>query len=102
MKKVLLSFMLLFAATAMNAQGIVKGDMDGDGEVTITDVTSAVDVILGKAPKQQVNPYNVDNTLIVGTWYAPDGTSFTLNEDGTAKISSEDGQEEAKWFEKKI
>ena len=83
MKKVLLSFMLLFAATAMNAQGIVKGDMDGDGEVTITDVTSAVDVILGKAPKQLVNPYNVDNTLIVGTWYAPDGTSFTLNEDGT-------------------
>ncbi len=75
--------MLLFAATAMNAQGIVKGDMDGDGEVTITDVTSAVDVILGKAPKQLVNPYNVDNTLIVGTWYAPDGTSFTLNEDGT-------------------
>ena len=83
MKKALLSFMLLFAATAMNAQGIVKGDMEGDGEVTITDVTSAVDVILGKAPKQQVNPYNVDNTLIVGTWYAPDGTSFTLNEDGT-------------------
>ncbi len=75
--------MLLFAATAMSAQGIVKGDMDGDGEVTITDVTSAVDVILGKAPKQLVNPYNVDNTLIVGTWYAPDGTSFTLNEDGT-------------------
>ena len=31
MKKVLLLFLLLFAATAMNAQGIVKGDMDGDG-----------------------------------------------------------------------
>ena len=84
MKKTLFTFLLLFAATAMNAQGIVKGDMDGDGEVTITDVTSAVDVILGKAPKQLVKPYNVDNTLIVGTWYAPDGgTSFTMNEDGT-------------------
>ena len=83
MKKTLFTFLLLFAATAMNAQGIVKGDMDGDGEVTITDVTSAVDVILGKAPKQLVDPYNVDNTLIVGTWFAPDGTSFTLNEDGT-------------------
>ena len=85
MKKTLFTFLLLFAATAMNAQGIVKGDMDGDGEVTITDVTSAVDVILGKAPKQLVNPYNVDNTLIVGTWYAPDWTSFTLNEDGSIK-----------------
>ena len=72
----------------MNAQGIVKGDMDGDGEVTITDVTSAVDVILGKAPKQTisqvVDPYAVDNTLVVGTWRASDGeTSFTLNEDGS-------------------
>ena len=85
MKKTLFTFLLLFAATAMNAQGIVKGDMDGDGEVTITDVMSAVDVILGKAPKQLVKPYNVDNTLIVGTWYAPDWTSFTLNEDGSIK-----------------
>ncbi len=79
--------MLLFAATAMNAQGIVKGDMDGDGEVTITDVTSAVDVILGKAPKQTISqggdPYSVDNTLVVGTWKSSGGTSFTLNEDGT-------------------
>ena len=83
MKKTLFTFLLLFAATAMNAQGIVKGDMDGDGEVTITDAMSAVDVILGKVPKQLVKPYNVDNTLIVGTWYAPDGTSFTLYEDGT-------------------
>ncbi len=83
MKKTLFTFLLLFAATSMNAQGIVKGDMDGDGEVTITDVMSAVDVILGKASKKLVNPYNVDNTLIVGTWYAPDGTSFTLYEDGT-------------------
>ena len=87
MKKALLSFMLLFAATAMNAQGIVKGDMDGDGEVTITDVTSAVDVILGKAPKQTISqggdPYAVDNTLVVGTWKSSGGTSFTLNEDGT-------------------
>ena len=85
MKKTLFTFLLLFAATAMNAQGIVKGDMDGDGEVTITDVMSAVDVILGKASKKLVNPYNVDNTLIVGTWYAPDWTSFTLNEDGSIK-----------------
>ena len=60
MKKTLFTFLLLFAATSMNAQTIVKGDMDGDGEITITDVTGAVDVILGKAPKQtisQVGPY---------------------------------------------
>ena len=88
MKKTLLSFVLLFAATAMSAQTtIVKGDMNGDNELTIADAVSVVDVILGKASKEEISlggdPYAVDNTLVVGTWYAPDGTSFTLNADGT-------------------
>ena len=88
MKKALLSFVLLFAATAMSAQRtIVKGDMNGDNELTIADAVSVVDVILGKASKEEISlggdPYAVDNTLVVGTWYAPDGTSFTLNADGT-------------------
>ena len=92
MKKTLFTFLLLFAATAMNAQGIVKGDMDGDGEVTITDVTSAVDVILGKAPKQTISqggdPYAVDNSFVVGTWRTSDGgTSFTLYEDGSTNFT---------------
>ena len=92
MKKALFTFLLLFAATAMNAQTIVKGDMDGDGEVTITDVTSAVDVILGKAPKETVSqvgaPYAVDNSFVVGTWRTSDReTSFTLSEDGSTNFT---------------
>ena len=87
MKRTLLSFLLLFAATAMNAQTIVMGDMNDDKELTITDAVSVVDVVLGKSPKREISlvgdPYLVVNTLVVGTWYAPDGTSFTLNEDGT-------------------
>jgi uncharacterized protein YjdB len=87
MKRTLLSFLLLFAATAMNAQTIVMGDMNDDKELTITDAVSVVDVILGKAPKQTISlggdPYGVDNTLVVGTWYAPDGSSFEFKEDGT-------------------
>ena len=87
MKKALLSFMLLIAATTLNAQTIVKGDMNDDNEITVADVMSEVNVVLGKFPKQTISlggdPYFVDNTLVVGTWYAPDGTSFALNEDGT-------------------
>ena len=45
MKKALFTFLLLFAATAMNAQTIVKGDMNDDKELTITDAVSVVDVI---------------------------------------------------------
>ena len=90
MKKALFTFLLLFAATAMNAQTIVKGDMNDDKELTITDAVSVVDVILGNAPKQTIgiggDPYMVDNTLVVGTWKSSGGESFTLNEDGSTDL----------------
>ena len=91
MKKALFTFLLLFAATAMNAQTIVKGDMNDDKELTITDAVSVVDVILGNAPKQTIgiggDPYMVDNTLVVGRWKSFGGTSFTLNEDGSTNFT---------------
>ena len=78
----------------MNAQTIVKGDMNDDKELTITDAVSVVDVVLGKSPKREISlvgdPYLVDNTLVIGTWYAPDGTLFTLNEDGTGTMTMDD------------
>ena len=87
MKKTLFSLLLLFAATAVSAQEILKGDMNDDEHVTIADVTSVVNVILGKAPQEKINvsvdPYKVDNSRVVGTWYATDGSHFSLNEDGT-------------------
>lgn len=73
--------------TVVNAQTILKGDMNNDEQVSIADVTSLVNVILGKAPQEEINvggdPYKVDNSLVVGTWVAPDNSSFALNEDGT-------------------
>ncbi len=90
MKKTLISLLLLFAATAVSAQDIWKGDMNSDNEVNIADVTSLVNVVLGKAPKEKisasVDPYKVDNASVVGTWYAPDGTSFEFKEDGTTNF----------------
>ena len=90
MKKIFLqSILLFFAATTLSAQTILKGDMNDDNEVTIADVTSVVNVVLGKAPLETISagcscePYKVDNTSVVGTWYAADGTSFSFNEDGT-------------------
>ena len=52
MKKVLLSFLLLLTATAVNARTIVKGDMNGENEITIADVTIAVDVVQDRSLKQ--------------------------------------------------
>lgn len=86
-KALFLSIVALLISATLNAQTILKGDMNDDGQVTISDVTSVVNVILGKSPVEAINvggsPYTVDNSMVVGTWYAPDGTHFTLNEDGT-------------------
>ncbi len=85
--KHLISFLLLFCMTTVNAQTILKGDMNNDEQVSIADVTSLVNVILGKAPQEVISlggdPYKEDNSLVVGTWVAPGNSSFALNEDGT-------------------
>ena len=94
MKKSIL-VLSFFAAITMNGQTIVKGDMNDDGDLTITDVTSIVRVILGEAPKEYINlgngidtdPYKVDNSLVVGSWNVDNGTTLELNEDGTTNYS---------------
>ena len=87
MKKFLLSLLLMTVTIIVNAQTIVKGDMNNDGQATIADVTSLVNVVLGKTPIETVNastsPFTVDNSYVAGTWYASDGTHFTLGDDGT-------------------
>lgn len=87
MRNVLMTLLLLVAAATAGAQEIVKGDMNGDNHLTAADVTSLVNVVIGRSPKETVNlggdPYKVDNTPVVGTWCAPDDKLFTLNEDGT-------------------
>ena len=89
-KQILLAVLLLIATT-LSAQEILKGDMNNDNDVTIADVTSLVNVILGKAPQETISvgesPFKVDNSLVVGTWYATDGSHFSLNEDGTTDFS---------------
>ena len=75
MKRILLSFLLLpIIAVTSNAQ-IVLGDMNRDGIVTLSDVVTSVNVVLGKQPMTTisytdvVDPYLVDNSKIIGTWY---------------------------------
>ena len=58
MKRILsLGLLLLMIAMTGTAQ-IVKGDMNDDGVLNITDVTSSVNVILGKQAQEGVNVFN--------------------------------------------
>ena len=74
-------------AATLSAQTILMGDTNNDGQLTVADVTSTVNMVLGKSPAQTVElsgmPYRVDNSMVVGNWKAPDDSSLTLNADGT-------------------
>ena len=89
MKKTLLScFLLLVMAVTASAQ-IVKGDMNDDKTVDITDVVSSVNVVLGNQPMEVISasdildPYMVDNGKVIGTWYKTKTETVTFGEDGT-------------------
>ena len=88
MKRLLLPLMLLMIVVTCNAQ-IVKGDMNDDGVVDISDVVSSVNVVLGSQPvtyiyaSDIVDPYQVDNSKVIGTWYKSKTDKLTFNEDGT-------------------
>ena len=76
---------MLLVATTMSAQTFVKGDMNDDGEVNVADVTSVVNVAVGKSPVEtlSIDPYEVNNSSVEGTWYGPNGLHFELRADGT-------------------
>lgn len=83
MKKLVLALLLIVASVPMNAQIGLKGDMNNDGKIDLTDVTAIVNVIVGKSPAEIINVFEVDNGRVAGTWYAPDGSRFIFNADGT-------------------
>ena len=80
--------MLLLLSISANAQ-IVKGDMNDDGALDISDVVSSVNVILGSQPMSYISasdimdPYLVDNSKVIGTWYKTKTETVTFGEDGT-------------------
>jgi len=83
---VYLLLMCAMCAVAASAQAI-KGDMNDDGNIDVTDLNETVNTMLGKRAIQYVSggvdPYTVDNSLVVGTWYRTKNEHFTLNADGT-------------------
>lgn len=54
MKRLSFLTLTLFLYSSMNAQSVLKGDMNDDGQITIADVTMLVDIILGKTPSETI------------------------------------------------
>ncbi len=90
MRKILFSLFLCIACT-MQAQEILVGDMNDDNQLSMGDVSTLVNTILGKTPARTVkacscDPLTADNSAIVGTWRTMTGTEITFEADGSCSL----------------
>lgn len=92
MKKKFLLFVFAFGLLTQiaNAQ-LIKGDINDDGVLDISDINGVIATMLEKSDIQYINtggdPYMVDNARVAGTWYKTKSEHFTLNDDGTTNYS---------------
>lgn len=73
--------------SAVSYSQVVLGDMNGDGKVTVQDITECTNTVLGIKPVKTIpvgNPYASDQTTIAGSWRSISGTKLIFNTDGTA------------------
>ncbi len=91
----ILALLCGMCAQQVDAQ-LVKGDMNDDGVINIVDVNESVNTVLGNRAIQYIqvggDPYMVDNSRVVGTWYKTKSDHFTLNSDGTTDYVSDYGE----------
>ncbi len=90
MRKVLFSLFLCIACT-MQAQDILVGDMNNDDQLSMGDVSTLVNTILGKTPARTVkacscDPFASDNSKVVGTWRTTAGTVISFEADGSCSL----------------
>lgn len=83
--------LLLLAVTALvtvaNAQTI-NGDLNHSGKLEVSDVTRLINNYLtGSAEVIGTEPFAVDNSRIVGTWYKSYTDSITFYADGTTNYA---------------
>ena len=85
MKQKLLTLLVaLVGLTSAWGQSLLVGDANQDGELTIADVTKSVNMVLHPETQTVIdlNPYRVDNSMLVGTWQLG-SERVTFRADGT-------------------
>lgn len=86
MKKIFTLLLTVCMAVTANAQ-VINGDLNHNCFLDVEDVTLLIDGYLSNEIEfieTHSNYYNVDNSLIAGTWLADgDDIGITFNEDGT-------------------
>lgn len=91
-KLVLIAAAFVASTLSLSAQ-IVKGDMNGDGQLTVADLSNTASRILESAPLEYistgVNPYQADNSLILGKWYRTKKSWLEFKADGSIESQTD-------------
>lgn len=87
MKRFLATLFVSASISTMSAQEVLVGDMNGDGKLTISDVTNLAETITGKKSAKTLNVISIDNKKIAGTWTSKSST-ITFEENGTTKYAN--------------
>lgn len=93
MKKTLFTFFAFCAITAQAQNNIVIGDMNGDGEITISDITELSETLLGNAPIRRAvinGSYSLEEDYQTKS-FTVNGISFKMKlvKGGTFQMGSE-------------
>ncbi len=93
MKKTILSLVVLFCTmTSVNAQQLLNGDLDKSGTLTIGDVTTLVEMVMGKREPMYINTssgmFEADNTTLYGTWETSDNESIVIFDEAEATYNA--------------
>ena len=68
--KYLLLLLAVTVLTTVSSAQVINGDLDHSGKLEVSDVTRLINNYLtGTAESISAEPFAVDNTRIVGTWY---------------------------------
>lgn len=95
MRKLYFSALGLLLPLTMNAQ-VIRGDMDGNGQLTIADVTQLVSTVTGCKPAQFITTDELaSNDKLAGIWYLTKTETVAFLADGTTNY---DGATNYKFF----
>ena len=84
MKRIFFLFVLCALFCQVNLAQVINGDLNHNDNLDVEDVTLLIDGYLtGEAEVISNDPFAVDNSRIVGTWYKSTTESITFREDGT-------------------
>lgn len=105
MKKHLLSLLalgLMGVGSTFAQSEIVVGDMNDDGQLTVGDVTSLTETVIGKAPRRTIStkcdPNASDPSAIAGSWRATDKSTLELTAEGKATVSGNSAVTQFEYF----